>query len=195
MITEGATVLAIVNLDSASGAQIQKQADAEGVQTIDYDRLTLGGPAQAYVSFDNVHVGRLQGEGRSEERRGGEEGSSRWSPDHSSRRRHTRYWRDWSSDVCSSDLHRGRHRPGDRQPRLGLRGADPEAGGRRRGADHRLRPAHARRYGSGLRVLRQRPGRSTPGRGQIGRAAWRGRGQLSVVAGSFKQKTAYEILA
>src|SRR3712207_2851856 len=29
----------------------------------------------------------------------------------SSRRRHTRYWRDWSSDVCSSDLRRaGVHR-------------------------------------------------------------------------------------
>src|SRR3712207_6868844 len=26
----------------------------------------------------------------------------------SSRRRHTRYWRDWSSDVCSSDLSRHR---------------------------------------------------------------------------------------
>src|SRR3712207_7086718 len=26
----------------------------------------------------------------------------------SSRRRHTIYWRDWSSDVCSSDLGRGR---------------------------------------------------------------------------------------
>src|SRR3712207_8824662 len=26
----------------------------------------------------------------------------------SSRRRHTRYWRDWSSDVCSSDLTAGR---------------------------------------------------------------------------------------
>src|SRR3712207_8463004 len=26
----------------------------------------------------------------------------------SSRRRHTRYWRDWSSDVCSSDLQCGR---------------------------------------------------------------------------------------
>src|SRR3712207_9049485 len=26
----------------------------------------------------------------------------------SSRRRHTRYWRDWSSDVCSSDLCLGR---------------------------------------------------------------------------------------
>jgi len=63
MITEGATVLAIVNLDSASGAQIQEQAAAEGVQTIDYDRLTLGGSAEYYVSFDNVAVGRLQGEG------------------------------------------------------------------------------------------------------------------------------------
>src|SRR3712207_6838863 len=29
----------------------------------------------------------------------------------SSRRRHTRYWRDWSSDVCSSDLETGL--PGD----------------------------------------------------------------------------------
>src|SRR3712207_7463966 len=27
----------------------------------------------------------------------------------SSRRRHTRYWRDWSSDVCSSDLVRQRY--------------------------------------------------------------------------------------
>src|SRR3712207_7752736 len=27
----------------------------------------------------------------------------------SSRRRHTRYWRDWSSDVCSSDLSKSAH--------------------------------------------------------------------------------------
>ena len=63
MITGGVTVLAIVNLDSASGAQIQQQAAQQGVQTIDYDRLTLGGQAEYYVSFDNVAVGRLQGEG------------------------------------------------------------------------------------------------------------------------------------
>src|SRR5258707_9887620 len=31
----------------------------------------------------------------------------------SSRRRHTRYWRDWSSDVCSSDLPRRQHPPGE----------------------------------------------------------------------------------
>src|SRR3712207_7488947 len=29
----------------------------------------------------------------------------------SSRRRHTRYWRDWSSDVCSSDLGDGLNGP------------------------------------------------------------------------------------
>ena len=63
MITEGATVLAIVNLDSASGAQIQQSAEEEGVRTIDYDRLTLGGAAEYYVSFDNTEVGRLQGQG------------------------------------------------------------------------------------------------------------------------------------
>src|SRR5882757_4557828 len=31
----------------------------------------------------------------------------------SSRRRHTRYWRDWSSDVCSSDLPPGALRIGE----------------------------------------------------------------------------------
>ncbi|MGX5655807.1 sugar ABC transporter substrate-binding protein [Geodermatophilus nigrescens] len=63
MITEGVTVLAIVNLDSASGAQIQQQAAQQGVATIDYDRLTLGGSAEYYVSYDNTEVGRLQGQG------------------------------------------------------------------------------------------------------------------------------------
>jgi D-xylose transport system substrate-binding protein len=63
MITGGVTVLAIVNLDSASGAAIQQQAKQQGVQTIDYDRLTLGGSADYYVSYDNSQVGTLQGEG------------------------------------------------------------------------------------------------------------------------------------
>ena len=63
MITGGVTVLAIVNLDSASGAAIEKQAKQQGVSTIDYDRLTLGGSADYYVSYDNGQVGTLQGEG------------------------------------------------------------------------------------------------------------------------------------
>jgi D-xylose transport system substrate-binding protein len=63
MIANGATVLAIVNLDNESGAAIQKKAAAQGVQTIDYDRLTLGGSADYYVSFNNTTVGELQGKG------------------------------------------------------------------------------------------------------------------------------------
>src|SRR3954469_8667721 len=63
MVTNGVTVLAIVNLDNASGAAIEQQAKQQGVQTLDYDRLTLGGSADYYVSYDNTKVGELQGEG------------------------------------------------------------------------------------------------------------------------------------
>ncbi len=61
MINEGVKVLMIVNLDSASGAAVETKAKTAGVKTIDYDRLTLGGSADYYVSFDNVKVGELQG--------------------------------------------------------------------------------------------------------------------------------------
>ena len=63
MITSGVKVLAIVNLDNASGAAIEKKAASQGVKTLDYDRLTLGGSAEAYISFDNEKVGELQGQG------------------------------------------------------------------------------------------------------------------------------------
>ena len=63
MITNGATVLMIVNLDSGTGKTVLDKAKSQGVATIDYDRLTLGGSAQYYVSFDNEKVGKLQGEG------------------------------------------------------------------------------------------------------------------------------------
>lgn len=63
MIGEGVTVLMITNLDSDSGAACLKKAADAGVATIDYDRLTLGGGASYYVSFDNVEVGKLMGQG------------------------------------------------------------------------------------------------------------------------------------
>src|SRR5205823_10480516 len=50
-------------LDSPSGAAVEQKAKANGVKTIDYDRLTLGGSADYYVSFDNVQVGKLIGQG------------------------------------------------------------------------------------------------------------------------------------
>src|SRR4051812_26638938 len=63
MITNGAKVLLLVNLDSGSGAAIEANAKSRGVKVIDYDRLTLKGQADYYVSFDNVQVGKLQGQG------------------------------------------------------------------------------------------------------------------------------------
>ncbi len=63
MMTDGVTVLAIVNLDSESGAAIEEKAASQGIKTLDYDRLTLGGSAEAYVSYDNAKVGALQGQG------------------------------------------------------------------------------------------------------------------------------------
>ncbi len=63
MINGGVTVLMLVNLDSPSAATVIKKATDQGIATIDYDRLTLGGKANYYVSFNNVAVGTNIGEG------------------------------------------------------------------------------------------------------------------------------------
>jgi D-xylose transport system substrate-binding protein len=63
-ITAGASVLLIDPLDPGSGAAIESNAMSKGVKVIDYDRLVLGGPKDRYyVSFDNVEVGKLIGQG------------------------------------------------------------------------------------------------------------------------------------
>jgi D-xylose transport system substrate-binding protein len=62
-ITAGAKVIGITSLDSTTGAAIEQTAKAAGVATLDYDRLNLGGSANIYVSFNNVRVGQLQGQG------------------------------------------------------------------------------------------------------------------------------------
>ncbi len=63
MLSMGARVLIIVNLDSASAKTVQDKAKAQGIPTIDYDRLTIDGSESYYVSFDTVAVGKLQGRG------------------------------------------------------------------------------------------------------------------------------------
>lgn len=63
-ITDGASVIIIDPLDSGSAAAIEKNATAKGVKVIDYDRLVLGGASdRVYISFDNVEVGKLIGNG------------------------------------------------------------------------------------------------------------------------------------
>jgi len=62
-ITNGASVLIMDPLDSGVGASIESYAKSHGVAVIDYDRLTLGGSRSYYVSFNNVEVGTLIGDG------------------------------------------------------------------------------------------------------------------------------------
>ena len=63
-ITAGASVLLVDPLDPGSGAAIEKNAESKGLKVIDYDRLVTGGPADRYyVSFNNVQVGKLIGQG------------------------------------------------------------------------------------------------------------------------------------
>ena len=62
-ITLGAVVLLLDPISSGVGASIEQYATERGVAVIDYDRLTLGGARSHYVSFDNVQVGRLIGQG------------------------------------------------------------------------------------------------------------------------------------
>jgi D-xylose transport system substrate-binding protein len=62
-ITKGASVLVVDPLDSGVGAHVESYAKQHGVAVIDYDRLTLGGTRSYYVSFNNVKVGQVMGQG------------------------------------------------------------------------------------------------------------------------------------
>jgi D-xylose transport system substrate-binding protein len=63
MLASGVKVLVIASISSESGSAVAAKAKAQGIPTIDYDRLNLGGSSDYYVSFDNEKVGQLQGEG------------------------------------------------------------------------------------------------------------------------------------
>src|SRR3712207_9426920 len=94
----------------------------------------------------------------------------------SSRRRHTRYWRDWSSDVCSSDLSFERQDPqrarleagetrarGHDLRRLGLDAApSPRVRVRSvplREVEERATRAYAERFGDEPELVASAPGR------------------------------------
>lgn len=62
-LTNGASVLVLDAVDSASAAVIATKAKAQKVPVIAYDRLVPGTDGiDYYISFDNEAVGRLQGE-------------------------------------------------------------------------------------------------------------------------------------
>jgi D-xylose transport system substrate-binding protein len=62
-ITAGAKVLLVDPIDGNTGKAIQAAASAAGVAMISYDRATFQGTNTYYVSFDNVQVGKLIGQG------------------------------------------------------------------------------------------------------------------------------------
>jgi D-xylose transport system substrate-binding protein len=62
-ITQGAKVLVVAQLDGPTATTIQAAAAAKGVKVIAYDRAIFTGTNTYYVSFDNVQVGKLIGQG------------------------------------------------------------------------------------------------------------------------------------
>ena len=60
-LAQGAKVLVLDAVDGASMTAFVKKAKAKGVTVIAYDRLISDTPIDAYVSFDNVKVGEVQG--------------------------------------------------------------------------------------------------------------------------------------
>ena len=61
-LTQGAKVLVLDPVDSASAASIVTRAKQSKVPVISYDRLITNAPVDYYISFDNVMVGKLQGQ-------------------------------------------------------------------------------------------------------------------------------------
>jgi D-xylose transport system substrate-binding protein len=62
-LAKGAKVILLDQLNASSGNAITNLAVQQGAKVIDYDRLVVGSKAAYYVSFDNVRVGKLQGQG------------------------------------------------------------------------------------------------------------------------------------
>jgi D-xylose transport system substrate-binding protein len=62
-LTDGADVVVLDPVDSTSAAAMVQLAKQQNVPVVSYDRLILDSPdVNAYVSFDNVKVGQLQGD-------------------------------------------------------------------------------------------------------------------------------------
>ncbi|MBW4720691.1 sugar ABC transporter substrate-binding protein [Saccharothrix obliqua] len=63
MLQRGVKVLMTTPLSTEGGATVERKAKQSGIPVINYDRITPGGTADYYVSFDNLNVGELQAEG------------------------------------------------------------------------------------------------------------------------------------
>lgn len=62
LLTQGVDVLVVVPHNGVTAAAIVKAAHKAGKKVIAYDRLISNSDVDLYISFDNVEVGRMQGE-------------------------------------------------------------------------------------------------------------------------------------
>jgi D-xylose transport system substrate-binding protein len=60
VLTKGVDAMVLDPVDATSASAIVAKAKAQKVPVISYDRLVSGADLDAYISFDNVRVGRLQ---------------------------------------------------------------------------------------------------------------------------------------
>src|SRR5436190_10627127 len=61
-LTQGANVLVLDAVDAAAVAPLVNQAKQKKIPVVAYDRLISGIGYEYYVSFDNVKVGKVQGD-------------------------------------------------------------------------------------------------------------------------------------
>jgi D-xylose transport system substrate-binding protein len=61
-ITQGAEVMVLDPVDAASASAIVTRAKQQDIPVVSYDRLITDADIDYYISFDNVRVGRLQGD-------------------------------------------------------------------------------------------------------------------------------------
>jgi D-xylose transport system substrate-binding protein len=61
-LTQGAKVLVVDAVDAGSAGSIVTKAKAQNVPVVSYDRLITNSDVDAYVSYDNTRVGKLQGD-------------------------------------------------------------------------------------------------------------------------------------
>ena len=61
-VTKGAKVMVLDPVDAASAGAIVTRAKQSNIPVVSYDRLITDADIDYYISFDNVEVGRLQGE-------------------------------------------------------------------------------------------------------------------------------------
>ncbi len=146
-LTNGAQVLVLDPVDSASAAAIVARAKQSKIPVISYDRLITGADVDYYISFDNEKVGKLQGQALVEKLKA--DGKDERHHRDDQRRAHRQQRQ--ALQGRRAQRHR-RQRPDDRR-RVRHAGLEPGQGPAADGAGH-----HLHRQGQDRRRVRANDG-------------------------------------